>query len=134
MEITKKLQEQQVWNDEGAWLSIGDGAEIKIRHTQNVKTKDKFRRLERQYRQQNGIRANKELAPEVVEELMRKAFVGTVVLDWKGITEKGKEIPYSDEKCEWMLLNLHDFTEAVLGVAGDKANFRAENLEVVSGN
>lgn len=69
-------------------------------------------------------------------EAVRKALARHVLLDWKGFTDNGEEVPYSEKKALELLTDpaYQDFYDLVLQSASDEDLFREEEEEEDAGN
>jgi len=110
---------------EGVWEEF-EGSEFLIAYAQNptfLREKDK---LERPFKRQ--IQQGK-LSPEESKRIMCKALAHGVLLDWKGVTDGTKEIPYDAEIAAQELQDNPELLEFVVNVSADVANYKREEVE-----
>lgn len=121
---TDKKAEQQ-----GITLDYGDGLEIQIARAggSNIKFEKTVQAKMRKY----GLQAKHDLLePEQMREVMREVLAETVVLGWKGVTNReGTELEFSRENCIQLFKDLPDLFEDVLEQSRKAALFKAEILE-----
>lgn len=119
---------------EGIWHMVSDkigfllarsgGANVKYNKAMEAKT--------RPYRRQI---ANDTMDTELANKLMREAFAETVVLDWKGVTDKnGKSVKYNQKTAAKLLTDLPDLFNDLREAASKHSNFRAEEIKEDLGN
>lgn len=113
---------------EGRWIALsmelGDevvdlGCEVLIASPNSPSLVEKRERLEKQYRLEHGnLKPEKKIPDDAMLDIWRKAIVGTVLLDWKGVEdEDGEDLPFSDQKALEMLRDpdMWRFSAAVMG-------------------
>ncbi len=89
----------------------------------------------RPHRGRGGAFEGEEVDVELATELMKEAFAETIILDWKGITDKtGKPVAYSAKAAVKLLKALPDLFTDLRDVAGKAANFRVEEIKADVGN
>ena len=74
-----------VWHDD-----FGDGLEVKIARIGNPIYQKTFNDISKPHRK--AIRRGT-LKDETAEKLLIKAMAKAIVLDWKGLSENGSEVP-----------------------------------------
>ena len=62
---------------------------------------------------------------------MARKYAELLVRDWRGITSKGMEVPYSVEAGEAFLLAADDAYAAVDAIVYETKNFRGQRIEAV---
>ena len=69
-------------------------------------------------------------------DLLGKALAEGCVRDWEGITNNGKEVPYSKGMAVKLLTdrNLRDFKDFVAECAEDGEAYRQQETEEIAGN
>lgn len=113
--------------EEGVWVDIGEGAQLKVARVGNPRYRSRVRELSKPYKRQ--IRAD--ILPEdMSDEIVLRAFSETILLDWKGIEDdNGEPIPYSHENAYELLKGLRDFRTLVADVAQEQETFRRVEAE-----
>lgn len=64
------------------------------------------------------------LKPEKDRELTLRAFVKGCMVDWKGISEEGKKLKFTEDEAVKLLVDLPDLAGELLGFAQDMANYQ----------
>ena len=116
---TKKEQE-------GVVHDMGEGLKMRIARIGNPNYQKKFQTLSRPHR-----RALKRgtLADDVAEQLLVQCLAETIVLDWEGLEEGGKEIPYSLENAIRILTDYPELRSYVNDIANELEGYQAEEEE-----
>jgi len=119
---------------EGVVLDYGDGLEIRIARAggSNSKfeksTQQKMRKFSQQLKHDL-------LEPEQMREVMREVLAETVVLSWKGVTDRaGKELPFNVANCIQLFKDLPDLFDDVLEQSRKANLFKQSVLEDEAGN
>lgn len=74
--------------------------------------------------------SGREISPEVAKKIQIQAMVGTVVVDWNGVTtDAGEALPFTRENCIKVLTDLPDFRSMCIGLAQDVDHYRAQQVE-----
>lgn len=72
---------------------------------------------------------------EIDERMLYELLARAIIVDWSGVLDKdGKEIPFTFQAAYTLCEKLPDFRSAVITLAGDMDQFRAEEEEAVAGN
>lgn len=123
MDITKFRTDEEK-ERKGVWIPIGDGAELLIARWGNpemVKTSERLMEppeIKQAYR--HGA-----LSEEKALEINIETMAESILLDWRGLEEKGKSIQYSKAKAI-ELLRIKDFCGLVTAISKTQENFRAQ--------
>ena len=131
MDLAKTFRVDETKELDGVWVALGEGAEVKIAKAMNPRFKDLIRAEMGRYKQ--AIQAQT-LDDETAERVLISVMARTILLDWRGITEEGEEIPYTPEKAEEYLTNYVDFRDFVTRNSEDQTHFRAKVRAVTVGN
>ena len=110
--------------EEGIWEDLGGGAGLLIASIRNKKFREVFQALPETLRK----RASRNTADQD-RELMSPIMAKTLLLDWRGIADEGKEIPYSVENASAYLLKYPRFYELVSQLSQDDTRYLPANLE-----
>ena len=119
MDLKKEFGTNKKLETEGVWEDFGNGCKVLIARQGNENYKKAFRKLSKPY--QNAIRRNN-LSDEIAERILIEVMAETIVLDWSGMEEDGKDIKYSKEECFRILKSYPDFKNEV--------SFRSESMEL----
>lgn len=115
---------------EGKWFPLKD-AKLKLARTGNPRYREKLR-VELNIHQEAISKGLLDL--ELNDAVMIDVLVDTILLDWKGFTEGGKDVPYTKAKAREMLTRFRDFREFVAATADKMENFRTVTQETTKGN
>lgn len=122
----KKFRTDTSLEDAGVWIEIGEGFAVKIGRLGN-------KRHSQCYREKTsppGIRRAIEAGNLSVEESQRiqiETLAESIIYDWRGLQEDGKEIPFSIEKAK-ELLTVKDFRGLIHELAAEQSHFRAKEV------
>lgn len=135
----KSLETEGIWYDfddeTGFRLARAGGANVKFAKAVEEKTRPHRRQID------NGT-----IDPEVGNRLLIEAFVGTVLLDWKGVRgpakgkdEKGNDIPgdpvpFNRANAIKLLTDMPDLFNELRDESTKMANFRNKVVEDDAGN
>ena len=123
---TNKDKEQ-----EGAWVHIGGGVQVKVKRAGMSNKPLEFDRA-KMFRPFNKQIAAGTLDPDVLREINATLFARHVIIDWKGVTEGGKPVKFSKEKFLEFAKLFPDFLTEVIIAASEQQNFQdAEDDELV---
>src|ERR1039458_7057085 len=98
MELTDLIVDDKM-AQEGVWVPIGDGAEVKVAYSDSPEFIRKRGRMLKPYMNlpQRSIAPDGVPSPEV-QAVSRKLVLEYILLDWRGIMMKGVEVPYRSEE------------------------------------
>lgn len=73
---------------------------------------------------------NDTLDPEVTSGLMMKVFFRSVILGWRGVTDKeGRTLEFNEQNFIWLMTELPDLWETLQENCAKLSNFRSEANE-----
>lgn len=131
MDIKKTFGTDTKLENEGVWVDLGEGAQIKVARIGNKESKALTKRLQAPHK--IAIR-NEKLPDDVWTKISVEVMAKTVLLDFKGIKEDGKEVPFSVENATRFLTDYKDFRDQVAHYANDLNLFQAEAEEAAIKN
>jgi hypothetical protein len=128
----------QSLQEQGVWIPLRDDAEFLLAYAGRKKYRDKLGRLSARVRRMNRGR---ELTASELDQITVDTMVGTVVLDWKGLTldqrtfdmmppelrakNKAKEtFVYNEENAKWWLLVSAELRDYLFAEASNILNFQ----------
>jgi len=130
MDIKKIFSTDSKAEQEGVWVDLDKKTAIKVARSGNPKFQKLFRKLTKPYTR--AMRSGT-LNDDIAEKILIQCLAETILLDWKGIEEDGKKVPYSVEKAiEY--LGIKDFRDFVVSCADDFALYKAEQDEETAKN
>lgn len=110
---------------EGTWIEAADGASFRVARKGNSAYRKLLSKL---YKQHRALLEGKSDAAETKsDEILATVISKTILVDWKGVTAKGKPLPYSQETAYEMLLAHKEFREYIDGLASELEHFKAAN-------
>jgi hypothetical protein len=131
MDLKKDFSTNKKLEEEGAWVDVGDGGKLKIARAGNKKAIAHLRLVSKPHMAQ--ITYGK-LADEVATELAVEVIAEAILLDWSGMTDGGKPLPYSKENAIKMLTDYPDFRDLVSKISDERKTFQKEIEEAVTKN
>jgi hypothetical protein len=69
------------------------------------------------------------LSVHELDAITVEAMVGTVVLDWRGITKGGEPFPYNEENAKWFLTRSSELRDFLFAEANNILNFQDHRPE-----
>lgn len=129
MDLKKDFSTNKDLEEQGAWVDIGDGGKLKIARAGNKKAIAHLRLVSKPHLAQ--ITYGK-LSDEVSTQLAVEVIAEAILLDWEGITDGGKPLPYSKENAIRMLLEYPDFRDLVSKIADERKTFQKEIDEAIT--
>lgn len=131
MDIGKEYGTDKAKEVEGIWVEMGDGAEVLVARIYNKNHNEAIKRLTNKNK---TLSRNRKLTEEMILDLTCQGFAEAVLLDWKGMKENGKNLPYSRENAYRILKQYPDFREDIALIAGRMENFKREDEEATAKN
>ncbi len=122
---------------EGFWHTVTKKIKVKMARAggANLAFTSTLEKKTRDHRKRGGALEGEKVDVELVTELMKEAFAETIILDWKGITNKeGKTVAFSVAAAKKLLSDLPDLYSELRDAAGTAANFRIEGIKDDVGN
>ena len=123
LDIFAKYATDESLEANGTWREIGGGAELLVARAGNKAYSKLLTKLVENSRKVLDL--NDDVADAKSDEIMVAVMANTVLLDWKGISFKGEDLPYSVENAK-KLLAIKDFRKVVSGFSEDLSAFRAK--------
>lgn len=114
---------------EGIELDYGDAGLFLIARA-GGSNKDFARMMEKVFRPYRRQMDAGTMDEKVADKLLAEVFAKTVILDWKGVTDKnGKNLPFNEANATKLLTDLPDLFVDLREQAMKVANFRALEVE-----
>ena len=145
--MTKKFDEMSIWDmyetdltreTEGFWYKVNKKISVKLARAggANLSFTTAMEALTREHRKRGGALEGEKVDVELVTDIMRQAFADTIILDWKGFTDKrtGKAVAYTPKVAYEMMVSLPDLFIELRDAAGAAANYRIEDIQDDVGN
>lgn len=111
---------------EGVWKDMGDGLSMRIARMNNPNYKKRFQVLTKPH--QRALRKDR-LSEDIAEGIMVRCLAETIVLDWKGVEEDGKETPYSVDNAIRILTEYSELREYVQEIANVMEGYKEDDDE-----
>jgi hypothetical protein len=112
---------------EGKWFYLGDGAEIKMVSTTSPNVRAYHRKNERDFAKYRNFKSD--VPEDKALDYMTKLYAFAVIKDWKGVTLKGENVPFSSEKVYEILKEYPAFFNKVVEAANDESAFFEDYVE-----
>ena len=129
MDIFAAFATDEKLEAEGKWFPLSKDAKVLVARSGNQRyvtaLRDKAKEAQLDL-------ASGEEADQLAEEILIDVMAETVLLGWKGITDKGAEVPYSVAQAK-AYLKIKDFRRKVQGFSENFEAFRLK-AEVEQGN
>ena len=122
-----ELKTDKKMEAEGVWVKEEGGLELKIARLDNPEYRRFVAKKSKPFRRQIA-RGNIESLSDKMENIIREAFARFILLDWKNLTEKGKELKYTYENA-YRILGIKDFFEIVESHAANAEIYRQETIK-----
>lgn len=106
---------------EGQWVPIGKDASLRIAKLNNEKYREFVKKKTKPYR--SAMRAGT-VDEDLMVEIIVQAVARHVLLDWKGLTEKGEPLTYTVQAAERLLRDKEPFRDLVMSLAQDSQLFQ----------
>ena len=129
MDIFAAFATDEKLESEGKWFPLSKDAQVLVARSGNQRYVSALR--EKAQEAQLDLASGEE-ANQMAEEIMIDVMSETVLLGWKGITDKGAEVPYSAKQAK-TYLNIKDFRRKVQGFSENFEAFRLK-AEAAQGN
>ena len=123
MDLSKEFGTDSNKEKDGIWVNLDEDAALLIARTGNPDYREALRKAMEPFKisVQNNTLPN-----ATAEKILIDVMAKTILLDWKGIIDKGKELKYSEKNAVKLLTKLRDFRDFVSDSAGDMASYKAE--------
>ena len=122
-DIKKVFGVDKTKSEDGTWVDLEEGIRVKIARIGNLSYRKELERLSKPRRRQ--IRRGT-LSEETAEQMLTEVMAKTVLLDWEGIEEDKKKVPYSIAAARRLLTEYPDFREMISDLAGEMETFKQE--------
>jgi len=109
---------------EGITVDLGGGASLLVARRDN----DNYLKLVQEEADAFAIRSqglSAEAYEKADKDILIKILAGTILLGWKNLSYKGKQLEYNTENAV-MILSHKDFRKMVMEHASDIANYKVE--------
>lgn len=121
MDIFAQFGTDKTLEQEGSWIPLGGKARIKVARAGNKK----YGRLLNTQVDKNRIILDSKTdeADDLSDEIMIDVLAQSILLDFEGLSFKGKDLPYSLDNAK-ILLAIPDFRATVTAHSKNVENFR----------
>ncbi len=127
-DLAKQFATDREKETSGVWIDVGLDSSILVARTNN---RAYARAITREYEKYKlTLSDDSETSDELSDQIMAKIIAKTILLDWKSFSDDGKNLPYSVEAAEAVLLKYPDFKSFVMQQANDIENFRRNRAKV----
>lgn len=115
---------------EGVWFSLSKTASVKLARASNDRFNAALRKAMEKF--QPELEGNDEATAAASDKIMIDLMAETILLDWKGLQFKGKDVPYSAEMARTMLA-VKDFRKRITQLSESFEAFKVK-AEEAQGN
>lgn len=109
--------------NDGAWFDLGGDAKVKVARSGNPRYAKKLTALYE--KNKKVLDLGGDAADKLSNDMMVEVLAETILLDWKGLSFKKQELPYSVENSK-MLLSVKDFRRVIAGFSEDVEAYRVK--------
>lgn len=117
--------------ENGVWLALGGNAKVKVGYIKSERYRKIYGDLCREHRAL--LRTGD---ADAAEKILNLAIADGLVLDWEGLTEDGKKLPYSQETARRIISDpeYKEFRDYIYDYAIQRDNFVEEEIKEGSKN
>ena len=110
---------------DGVWEDLGDGCSVLVARYGNQAMVNAYRKYPRVLRQrlESG-----QVDDDKSSTIMAKVMADTILLDWKGLKEDGKEVVYSKEECVRVLTEYPDIRTMIFEISNEAQLYHDESV------
>ena len=110
---------------DGVWEELGDGCSVLVARYGNPAMVNAYRRYPRVLRQrlESG-----QVDDDKSAAVMAKVMADTILLNWKGLKEDGKEVVYSKEECIRILVEYPDIRGMIFEISNETQLYHDEGV------
>jgi len=131
MDIKKTFATDKEAEKGGVWFEIGEGGHVKIARLNNPIYRANFRKKIEPYRQAVEMGT---MDDDSADKILIQVLAETIVVDWKGLTDEGENVPFTRDKAIELMTEYPDFRNFIVRNAENMNNFRLSMMEVDMGN
>ena len=111
---------------DGAWMEWDEDTRFLVARKTSPRYKAAFSKGYRENERLLSSKTNTKRADDIAEELMLNCMAEHLLLDWVGVTDGGKKLPYSVEAAKFIIEEPDDLRTAIDEFSESRANFIAE--------
>ena len=123
MDIRKLFGSNKTKETEGAWCPIGGGIEVKVKRAGQTNKEFSAEQMKMLKPFSKQIAMNT-MDMDVLRQINAKLLAKHVIVDWRGVSIDGEEIPFSKEKFLEFANEMPDFYLDVFTAATELQNFQ----------
>ena len=130
MDIRKLFGVNKAKESEGAWVPIGGGIEVKVKRAGQANKEFAAEQMKMLKPFSKQIAMNT-MDMDILRQINAKLFAKHIIVDWRGVSIDGEEIPFTKEKFLEFAIEMPDFFADVFAAATELQNFQdAEDDEL----
>lgn len=116
---------------DGVWLNVGGDLEVKLRSTRSKQYASAARKFMADRAMELGIGDDEQMSEEDLGVCGAKAIASELLVDWRGMTEGGEPVSYSDELAQRYAEDpsLYRFWNRLASLANNLDNYSARKVE-----
>lgn len=130
-DLSKNMKIDSAKEEGGVWIAYKGGSQLLIARHGNKKHEAAYERMLKPY--QRGRRGGT-IPEDVLENVGIRCLARYILLDWKGIADEGKELPYSPEAAERLFRKYPLLMDDVFAFSQKAETFLVEEEEEIAGN
>ncbi len=131
MDFKKTFATNRTKEEEGVWFKGPEGSEYLVARQGNKSFNKLMAEVAKPHRKLIEMgKADEELVTEITAEVVSR----TILLDWRGVTDDGKAVPYSHAEAKKRLIDYPDFADMIAGFSKSMAAYQDQERAAASGN
>ncbi len=123
MDIRKLFGVNKAKESEGAWCPIGGGIEVKVKRAGQANKEFAAEQMKMLKPFSKQIAMNT-MDMDILRQINAKLFAKHIIVDWRGVSIDGEEIPFTKEKFLEFAIEMPDFFSDVFAAATELQNFQ----------
>jgi hypothetical protein len=131
MDFKKTFATNRTKELEGVWFPGPDGSSYLVARQGNKNFNKLMAEVAKPHRKLIEMgKADDELLTEITAEVVSR----TILLDWKGVTDDGKPVAYSNEEAKRRLIDYPDFADMIAALSKGMAAYQDQEKAAAAGN
>ena len=126
MDFLKRFAVDRERAEDGVWVDLGDGLEVCIARFGSARYKSAMARA---FTPHVG---HEDLSDEDANKITAEAMADGMLLDWRGLSIGGQEIPYSRDAAFLLLSEYDEFRERVHRESRNRDRYAPEDLDAIA--
>lgn len=131
MDFKRVFATNKIKEEEGVWFKGPEGSEYLVARQGNKAFTKLMGEVAKPHRKLIEMgKADDALLTEITAEVVSR----TILLDWRGVADDGKAVPYSHAEAKKRLIDYPDFADMISGFSKTMAAYQDEEKAAALGN